>query len=261
MMSTADDRIDRSTRAAAHPWSGAAPGRWKAPRGTRWDRRSRMRVGRATAVIGVAVLALAACGGSGSGASGSSGTSASSTPAPTPATAAGSGSLTPPGTHLRFGKAATAGWVPTSLDTGSGAHKALKLQVTVTSVEKGTIADFKNVRLKAAERSSTPYYVKVRIKALGSTPPSGTNDDPDVILDAVDDRGQQQSNIIFLGTFSRCDDARPPKPFANEKSYDSCLTYLMPGGGSIQKVQWNSGPSKANEVTPYFEKPIVWAAS
>jgi hypothetical protein len=218
-----------------------------------------MRAGRAAAGIGAAALALAACGGSGSGASGSSGTSA--TPTPTAVAAAGSGSLTPPGTHLGFGKAATAGWVPTSLDTGSGAHKALKLQVTVVSVEKGTIADFKNVRLKATERSSTPYYVKVRIKALGSTPPSGANDDPDVIVDAVDDRGQQQSNIIFLGTFSRCDDARPPKPFANGKSYDSCLTYLMPGGGSIQKVQWNSGPSKANEVTPYFEKPIVWAAS
>jgi hypothetical protein len=217
-----------------------------------------MRAGRAAAGIGVAVLALAACGGSGSGAS--SGTSTSATPTPTAAAVAGSGSLTPPGTHLRFGQAATAGWVPASLDTGSAAHKALKLQVTVRSVQKGTIADFKNVQLKPAERTSTPYYVKVRIKALGGTPPSGANDDPDVTLDAVDDRGQQQSNIIFLGTFSRCDDARPPKPFVNGKSYDSCLAYLMPGGGSIQKVQWNSGPSKTNEVTPYFDKPIVWAA-
>ncbi|GAB2805546.1 hypothetical protein GCM10027176_08150 [Actinoallomurus bryophytorum] len=216
-----------------------------------------MRAGRAAAGIGVAVLALAACGGSGSG--GSSGTSAAATPTPTAAAIAGH--LTPPGTHLKFGQPATAGWVPTSLDTGTAAHKALKLQVTVRSVEKGTIADFKNVRLKSAERTSTPYYVKVRIKALGSTPPSGTNDDPDVTIDAIDDRGQQQSNIIFLGTFARCDDARPPKPFANGKSYDSCLAYLMPGGGSIQKVQWNSGPSKANEVTPYFDKPIVWAAT
>lgn len=33
----------------------------------------------------------------------------------------------------------------------------------------------------------------------------------------------------------------------------------MPGGGSIQKVEWNNGPAKANEVTPYFDKPIVWA--
>ena len=27
---------------------------------------------------------------------------------------------------------------------------------------------------------------------------------------------------------------------------------------AIQKVQWDSGPSAANQVTPYFERPIVW---
>ncbi len=50
-----------------------------------------------------------------------------------------------------------------------------------------------------------------------------------------------------------------PKQFANGKSYESCLAYLMPGGGSIQKVQWNDGPAKENQVTAYFEKPVVWA--
>jgi hypothetical protein len=24
------------------------------------------------------------------------------------------------------------------------------------------------------------------------------------------------------------------------------------------KVQWDNGPTAANEVTPYFERPIVW---
>lgn len=37
--------------------------------------------------------------------------------------------------------------------------------------------------------------------------------------------------------------------------------YLMPGGGSIQKVQWDDGPAAAGQVTPYFEHPIVWAGS
>jgi hypothetical protein len=35
----------------------------------------------------------------------------------------------------------------------------------------------------------------------------------------------------------------------------------MPGGGSILKIQWNNGPSAANQVSPYFDKPIVWAGS
>jgi hypothetical protein len=223
-------------------------------------------MGRAALWAGAAALALglAACGGgaSSTGASKAGASTTPSTPVATPVAGAGSsGELTPPGTHLGLGQAATVGWVPSSMRSGPGAHKGLKLRVTVESIAKGSIADFKNVRLKAAERNSTPYYVKVRIKALGSVAPSGAGDDPDVTLDAVDDRGQQQNSIIFLGTFSRCDDVSPPKPFVNGKTYESCLAYLMPGGGSIQKVQWNDGPAKANAVTPYFDRPIVWAGA
>ena len=100
-------------------------------------------------------------------------------------------------------------------------------------------------RSRLAEREpSAPYYVKVRIKALGSTPPPST-DDPDITFDAIDDRGQQQESITFFGTFQRCDDATAPKPFKNGKSYQSCLAYLMPGGGSIRQVQRNDGPAAA----------------
>lgn len=215
--------------------------------------------GRVVAGAGVAALAfgLAACGGS-------SGTA--KTPGTPPVTTASeasnvSGDLTPPGTHLRLGQGATVGWVPPRSGLGTGPHKGLKLRVTVLSIMKGTIGDFKNVQLKPEQRASTPYYVKVRIKALGGTPPPAANDDPDVTLDAIDDRGQQQNNLIFLGTFSRCDDASPPKPFANGRSFGSCLTYLMPGGGAIRQMVWKNGPSKANTVTPYFEKPIVWAGA
>ena len=29
-------------------------------------------------------------------------------------------------------------------------------------------------------------------------------------------------------------------------------------GRSRTKVQWDNGPAAANEVTPYFDRPIVW---
>jgi hypothetical protein len=229
----------------------------------------------AWAITAIAVPGLAACSGSGSG--GSSPANASSSPAastgsPTPTQAgqsqggsqsaaqgqtAASGSLTPPGTHLAFGGAATVGWVPPSQDTGNGAHKGLKLQVTVLSIQKGTLADFRNVQLNANERKSTPYYVQLRVTALGSTPPP-KDSDPAITFTAIDDRGQEQQSVTFLGTFARCDDPFPPKQFVSGKSYQSCLTYLIPGGGSIQKVQWDNGPAAANQVTPYFERPIVW---
>jgi hypothetical protein len=60
------------------------------------------------------------------------------------------------------------------------------------------------------------------------------------------------------GSVQRCDDAAVPKPFANGKAYQSCVAYLMAGGGSIRKVQWNDGPAAANQVTAYFDSPVVW---
>ena len=221
----------------------------------------------AWAIAAVAVPGLAACSGTSSGSSpaspGSSSAASTSSPAQSqassqpPAQTAGSGSLTPPGAHLAFGGPATVGWVPPSQDLGTGAHKGIRLQVTVVSIQKGTMADFRNVELNGNERKSTPYYVQLRVTALSSTPPP-KDSDPAITFTAIDDRGQQQQSITFLGTFSRCDDPMPPKQFVSGKTYESCLAYLIPGGGSIQKIQWDNGPAAANEVTPYFERPIVW---
>jgi hypothetical protein len=78
---------------------------------------------------------------------------------------------------------------------------------------------------------------------------------------ALDDRNQEQGSITFFGEFEKCNDNEPPKPFASGSSYESCLAYLVPGGGSIQKAEWDDGPAAAEEVTPYFEEPIVWSGS
>ena len=228
----------------------------------------------AWAIAAVAVPGLAACSGSSPASSGSSPTASSSagtsSPAQSPAGSqpaasqpaaqgqtAGSGSLTPPGTHLAFGGPATVGWVPPSQDLGTGAHKGIKLQVTVVSIQKGTMADFRNVELNGNQRSSTPYYVQLRVTAL-SNASVPKDSDPAITFSAIDDRGQEQQSITFLGTFSRCDDPTPPKQFVSGKTYQSCLAYLIPSGGSIQKVQWDNGPAAANAVTPYFDRPIVW---
>jgi hypothetical protein len=222
----------------------------------------------AWAIAAVAVPGLAACSGTSSGSSpaspSSSAAAGTNSPAQSPASSqpaqgqtAGSGSLTPPGTHLAFGGPATVGWVPPSQDLGTGTHKGIKLQVTVVSIQKGTMADFRNVELNGNQRSSTPYYVQLRVTAL-SNAPVPKDSDPAITFTAIDDRGQEQQSITFLGTFSRCDDPTPPKQFVSGKTYQSCLAYLIPGGGSIQKIQWDNGPAAANAVTPYFDRPIVW---
>jgi hypothetical protein len=222
----------------------------------------------AWAIAAAAIPGLAACSGTSSGGSPANPASSASSPAASSATstsapaqsqgqAAGSGSLTPPGAHLAFGGPATVGWVPPSQSTGTGAHHGIRLRVTVVSIQKGTMADFRNVQLNGTERESTPYYVQLRVTALSSTPPP-KDSDPAITFTAIDDRGQQQQSITFLGTFSRCDDPMPPKQFVSGKTYESCLAYLIPGGGSIQKVQWDNGPTAANQVTPYFDRPIIW---
>jgi hypothetical protein len=228
----------------------------------------------ALVITGIALPALAACsGGSSSGNSPAAGATgggnqptatspASSAPASqsaTAAAAAGANGLTPPGTHLGFGTAATVGWVPPTLDTGTGAHQGLKLQVTVESIQKGTIADFTNIDLNASEKKSTPYYVRMRLTALGNVAPPKDND-PALTVTAIDDRGQEQDNVTILGTFQRCDDPSPPTSFANGKSYQSCLVYLIPGGGSIKSVEWKDGPAPADDVSAYYDRPVVWGA-
>jgi hypothetical protein len=221
----------------------------------------------AWAVTATALPVLAACGGGSTPANQHSpdeppvSTSAPQTPsAPSSPSSSATGNggattagkLTPPGTHLAFGQQAIVGWDPG--DTG----KVFRMQVTVVSIVKGSIAkDFKNVDLNAKEKASTPYYVTLKIKALGSNLHTDSTH-PSISFNAIDDRGQEQGSVTFFGTFERCDDREMPKPFTAGKSYTACMTYLVPGGGSIKSVTWTEGPHKTNDVTPYFEKPVVW---
>jgi hypothetical protein len=232
-----------------------------------------MKPGRTAAwvITATALPVLAACsGGSSSGNAPAGGTTtggnqpATSAPAqpssqsPAAAAKTGAGGLTPPGTHLGFGKDAIVGWVPQAQD-GTGAHKGIKMQVTVESIQKGTLADFRNVNLDAKEKKDTPYYVTLRLTELQNAPVP-QDSDPAITFTAIDDRGQEQESITFLGTFQRCDEVSAPKTLVSGKSYTTCMTYLIPGGGSIQSVKWDSGPSAANDVSAYFDKPITWGA-
>jgi hypothetical protein len=221
------------------------------------------------AVLCVAAGAgLTACGGSDSKSTAAPATPASTaapaTPAPAdttasapaPATttaetaatpAAGGGGLTPAGTTLKVGQTAH---VKFKLLSGTTEGKTYRLDTTVVKIEKGTLGDFKNIKLDAKQKNSTPYYVTVKISNPGGTVPV-KQDDPDVRFDGVDDRGQDQNSLIIIGTFDRCDDTTAPSPFTKGKSYTSCQIYLIPGGGSIDAVKW----SGADE---YYSKPITW---
>lgn len=147
----------------------------------------------------------------------------------TPEAPAAAGKATPGGTTLAIGEPAVIDYE----DSTKG--KKTLIEVTPEAIEEGSLDDFANIDLDAAQKKSTPYYVKVAVKNVGKGDLSGS--EPGSYIDAVDDRGQQQNEIIFFGDFDRCEEA-DPKKFAPGDSYETCLTFLIPGGGSIEGMRW-----------------------
>jgi hypothetical protein len=207
-----------------------------------------MRTGLAV-VAAIGSLAAAGCGGGSSGGSAAqstaapAATSAATTAAPvattTVATApATAGGLTPIGSALQMGQPAVVSY------TDDTTHKTSNVEVTPEKIEQGTLDDFKNIQLDANQKTSTPFYVPLHVKNVGTGDLSGSN--PGEFIDGVDDRGQFQSDVIFIGSFDRCASA-DPKHFKPGESYDTCLTYLIPKGGSIVGMRWSAFDQKTGK--------------
>jgi hypothetical protein len=205
--------------------------------------------------LAVTVLACAAVVGCGGDDNDDAGTpAATQTAEATTDTGDGGGSSagggrTEPGTELKLGETAHATYKPL---TATDDKNLFDVDVTALKIEKGSIDDFKNISLDEEQKSSTPYYVTVKIENTGKEIPLGDQEgDPDLKFGAIDDRGQDQPSVTFIGDFERCADKDAPKPFTKGKSYESCLTYLIGGDGSITKVIWK-GSDK------YILDPVAW---
>jgi hypothetical protein len=170
---------------------------------------------------------------------------AASDPTTTTTTTASSGSgVVQPGTKLSVGHTAKVGYAPAG---STDKAKASTLLVTVQSFDKGALSDFNGIQLDANEKASTPVYVKVHVTNLG--PASVDVDGTAAAIEGVDNTGNNQSSVTFIGDFPRCPDAASTKPLAAGKSYDDCLTFLVPGG--IKKVSYNG-------TTDYIDSPVTW---
>ena len=159
------------------------------------------------------------------------------------------GGLTEPGATLTLGETAHVTYKPL---TATDDKNLFHVDVTAEEIETGSIDDFENISLDEDQKASTPYYVTVKIENTGKEIPLGDMEgDPDLKFGAIDDRGQEQPSITFIGDFERCEDTDAPKPFAKGKSYESCLAFLVGGDGSITEVRWK-GSDK------YILKPVAW---
>jgi hypothetical protein len=182
-----------------------------------------------------------------SAAASSATTSAAATSSASSAASSG-GATAAPGTSLKLGATAT---VPLSTTLKSGKNgPTYRLKVQVESMDKGTLADFNGIKLDATEKSSTPYYVKVKITSLGPGKIATSDNDPAVQVEGVDSTGQTQQSVTFFGDFPKCEEKFPPNQMAPGSSFETCLTFLVPGG--IRKVAYTGTES-------YIDKPVTWS--
>jgi hypothetical protein len=159
-------------------------------------------------------------------------------------------SVARPGAAFATGQPAT---VAFTVQSSSGATVGTsRLEVTVVSIQKGSLSDFNGIQLDANEKASTPDYVRVKLTNLGPLPlNTNDEDDPAFAINGVDSTGQTQQSVTFIGSFPRCPDADTPKPLARGNSFQTCLTFLVPGG--ISKVAWTG-------TERYDETPVTWGA-
>ena len=206
-------------------------------------------------VLATAGLAagLAACGGSSSSSSSQAAAPQSATPAasttasssaPTSSKTSSSSGPAAPGTKLAVGTAATVKYTPLSHATPS------TLKVTVQSLQKGTLDDFKGIDLDAAQKAATPVYVKVKVQNLG--PGTIDADATSAAIEGVDSTGNTAQSVTFIGTFPKCPDHQSTTQMPSGSSYDSCLTFLVPGG--INKVAYTG-------TDAYINSPVTWGVS
>jgi hypothetical protein len=123
-----------------------------------------------------------------------------------------------------------------------------RLAVTVVSIAKGSLSDFNGIQLDANQKASTPYYVHFKVTNVGQGDLGGN---AEAILEGVDNTGQGQQSVTFIGTFPPCNDVTPPKPFTHGKTWTTCQVFMVPGG--IVGVDYNGGGDEQ-----YLSSPVRW---
>jgi len=199
------------------------------------------------AITVAAALALAGCGSSGSSSTtGSPTSSASSTPVTTGSSATAVGQLTPAGTTLKIGQPATIAHTDASKPNLKSTVEILPL-----SLEKGSAADLRGIQLDPSQQGSTPYFVRIQVRNLGTGDLSKSYVGSSV--EGIDDRKQTQSSVTFIGDFPRCNETQAPAGFTHGKAFTTCETFLIPAGGSLAGVKVNA----YNPNTP-DKQDVTW---
>ncbi|WP_243060990.1 hypothetical protein [Nocardioides sp. SR21] len=175
-----------------------------------------------------AVLALAGCSTGGGSDSAGPSASATATPSATPYLPVPAGvTLTPPGSQLSVGDAASVAYEPRQDQVGA-------LDITVTALETTKIEAFSAWQLSDAQKASTPYYVRATIENVGETDLGGRP----VPLYVVNENDVLLEATPFASSFKPCPSTPFPEKFGPGDSADVCLVYLAPDRGELEAVSF-----------------------
>jgi len=157
--------------------------------------------------------------------------------------------VTPAGTQLKIGDTAT---VDYALGT-EGDHGILKL--TLDSIDKGTAADLKPLKLGDQAAGQVPWYVRYTV-----TGGEGSHSLKFYTIGAADfdgllPDGGTASPLIVFGTWDKCEVDDFPEDFGPGKSIKVCLPFLA-GQGTKVVGAWFAQSGTAYDQ--FDGKPIVW---
>lgn len=151
----------------------------------------------------------------------------------------------PSGVTLTKGGSAMAPGKPATVIYKIADQTRSVITVTVDSIKKGTIKDFKFFSLDDDTLASTPYYVTASIKNLG---PAGLGGSP-VPLYAHDSTNSIAPPNQLVGDFAPCPRGALPSSFLPDAAAKVCLVYLIPKGATLQTIDLQTADQK---------DPITW---
>jgi hypothetical protein len=173
------------------------------------------------ALVAVAALAMSGCSGSSSSTPAATASSpAHSLPVPKGVT------LTPQGTSLDLGKAATVAWRPSQKKVGVA-------RIAVKHLDQAPISAFDSFQLNAATRKSTPYYVHATLDNVGHSDLSHVA----VPLYLLENNTLLQPST-FTAQFAPCSSRPLPAHFKPGSKAKVCLVYFVPHHGKLDAISF-----------------------
>jgi hypothetical protein len=190
----------------------------------------RLPAGPLAALLVSGVVALSGCSGSSSSTpSVNPGTTGPTTPgqsqpgAPSSSIPVPKGvTVTPQGTDLGLGKAATVAWQPDQKTVGV-------IKMAVTRQQHVPISTFRDFRLDRATRRSTAYFVDVTVTNIGR---SDLSHDA-VPLYLLDHQHTLLQSSTFQARFPACPSRPLPAKFGHGQRAKVCLVYFVPKHGRL----------------------------